>query len=202
MPSSRPSIAQIAVFLPKSRPRGYSGAFGGPGHKHYGVDRYWYPCKDIQTPRCSPVFIQNCLNRHSPGVVPRPRHREGTGSIRAAQRFPAEHISAGAMGREGVGRFHKARRAVRVSDSSGCGIYHSSPHPSDRRKHYCRERELVPRYGPSVQPSRPGTNGYGDVWNSAQEHGALCVVEDGNDFTDSRNRAVCVCGRRACVRAY
>ena len=47
-----------------------------------------------------------------------------------------------------------------------------------------------------------GTNGYRDVWDGAQEYGALCVVEDGNDFTDSRNRTVCVNDRRACVRAY
>ncbi len=170
--------------------------------KYLGLDRYRYTLQDTGNNEVLPVFIQNCLDRNSPGVVPHVRQREGTGSIRAAQRLPAEQISAGAMGREGVGRFHKARRAVRVSDSSGCRIYHSSPHSSDRRKHYCRERELVARYGPSVQPSRPGTNGYGDLWDSAQEHGALCVVEDGNDFTDSRNRTVFVYGRRACVRAY
>src|SRR4030095_14684170 len=98
------------------------------------------------------VVHQNCLDRHSPGVVLHVRQRQGTGSISAAQRLPSEPISAGAMGREGVWRFHKARRSVRVSDSSGCRIYHSSPHSSDRRKHHCRERELVARYGSSVQP--------------------------------------------------
>ena len=54
-----------------------------------------------------PVFLQNCLNRNSPGVVLHVGQREGTGPIRAAQRLPAEQVSAGAMGREGVGRFHK-----------------------------------------------------------------------------------------------
>ena len=49
------------------------------------------------------------------------------------------------MGREGVGRFHEARRAVCVSDSSGCGLYHSSPHSSDRRKP--KSRMLTPRVG-------------------------------------------------------
>ena len=53
------------------------------------------------------VFLQNCLNRNSPGVVPDVGQREGTGSIRTAQRLPSEQISAGAMGEKVSGDFTK-----------------------------------------------------------------------------------------------
>ena len=124
------------------------------------------------------VFSQSFFSRESVSVLSLVGQCEISESYRLSQRLRAQQISARAVGREGVGRFHQTWGVVCFSNSSGRRLYHSSPHSSDRRKHYSRERDLVAWHGPAVQPLGVSAHGNGNLWNSAEEYGPFCVVED------------------------